>query len=143
MNGNDAMLTRVYTAVSGSTVEDRIPNAPDPGEPHDTDFDLILEAAAGVNVGNSGAPYTLTITCVNLTKAAVVPALSSVTAQAFNGGNNWISSGDDFVSTQRTTFALPPAPANDPNDIYRFYVSLVNPNFQIVSFAESNQFLLV
>ena len=143
MNDYDARLTRVYTALTGSTVEEDIPNQPDTGEPADADFDLFIEAAAGNNVGSSSTPYTLTITGVNVTKQVVVPALSSASGEAFNAANGWISSGDDFVKTQNLTFTLPlPAPSM-PNDLYRFYVSLVTPNFQIALFAESNLFMLV
>jgi len=143
MNDNDARLTRVYTALTGSTVEEDVPNMPDVGEAADADFDLFIEGAAGNNVGSSATPYTLTITGVNVTKQAVVPALSSVNSQAFNAANGWVSSGDDFVKTQNITFTLPlPAPSA-PNDLYRFYVSMVTPNFQIASLVESNLFMLV
>jgi hypothetical protein len=143
MNDNDARLTRVFTALTGSTVEEDIPNMPDVGEPADTDFDVFIEGAAGNNVGSSATPYTLTITGVNVTKQVVVPQLSSVQNQAFNAASGWVSSGDDFVKTQNITFPLPlPAPSA-PNDLYRFYVSLVTPNFQIASLVESNLFMLV
>ena len=145
MNDNDARLTRVYTALTGSTVEENTPNMPDVGEPPDTDFDLFLEAAAGNDVGSSSIPYTLTITGVNVSKQVVVPQLSSVSNQAFNAnpGNDWIDSGDDKVKTQRLTFNLPLKAPNAPKDLYRFYVSLVTPNFQIATFAESNLFILL
>jgi len=143
MQDNDARLTRVYTAVTGSTVEEDIPDQPDAGESADANFDLFVEAAAGNAIGTSGTPYTLTITGVNVTKQVVVPQLSSAAGQAFNAGGGWTSSGDDFVKTQNMTFPLPlPAPSA-PNDLYRFYVSLVTPNLQIASFAESNLFMLV
>ena len=98
MNANDAKLMRVYTALTDSTVEDSAPNVPDPGEPHDTDFDLFVEAAAGSVIGNSSSPYTLTTTLVNVTKQKVVGApFSTVENQAFNAGTGWQTSGDDFV----------------------------------------------
>src|SRR5271165_2854092 len=68
VNDNDARLTRVYTAVTGGSVQEDIPDQPDAGEAADADFDLFIEAAAGNNVGNSATPYTLTITAVNVTK---------------------------------------------------------------------------
>lgn len=143
MQDNDARLTRVYTAVTGSTVEEEIPDQPDAGEPADANFDLFVEAAAGNAIGTSGTPYTLTITGVNVTRQVVVPQLSSAAGEAFNAGGGWTSSGDDFVKTQNITFSLPlPAPSQ-PSDLYRFYVSLVTPNLQIASFAESNLFMLV
>ncbi|SRR6266567_2364962 len=143
MNDNDARLTRVYTAVTGSTVQEDIPDQPDAGEPADSNFDLFIEAAAGNAIGTTAMPYTLTITGVNETKQVVVPALGAVLAQAFDGANGWVSSGDDFVKVQNITFPHPlPAPSA-PNDLYRFYVSLVTPGLQIASFAESNLFMLV
>lgn len=143
MNDNDARLTRVYTAVTGSTVEEDIPDQPDAGEAADPSFDVFIEAAAGNNIGTSGTPHTLTITAVNETKQAVVAAYSSVTNQAFNAANGWVSSGDDFVTTQNITLPTPAPAPSAPNDLYRVYVSLVTPNLQIASFAESNLFMLV
>ena len=62
MNANDATLTVLTTAQTGSTVADTAPNAPaNPG------FDLVVEAAAGSALGSSGAPYTLTISAIDLT----------------------------------------------------------------------------
>ena len=143
MNDNDARLTRVYTAVTGGTVQEDIPNQPDAGEPADANFDLFIEAAAGNAVGTTGTPYTLTITGVNVTRQAVVPQLSSTSGQAFNAANGWTPSGDDYVKTQNITFPLPLPGPNAPSDLYRFYVSLVTPNLQIASFTESNPFMLV
>lgn len=70
MNANDAQLTELTTAQSGSTVEDNAPNAP--GQPA---FDVVVEAVAGSAVGGSGAPYTLTVTAMDLTNVAAAPAL--------------------------------------------------------------------
>jgi hypothetical protein len=56
VNANDATLTGLATAQSGSKVHDHAPNAPASGG-----FDLILAAVAGSALGSSGAPYTLTI----------------------------------------------------------------------------------
>ena len=64
MNANDATLTALTAAQTGSTVADHAPNAPaNPG------FDLILGAAAGSALGSCGARYTLTISAIDLTTA--------------------------------------------------------------------------
>jgi hypothetical protein len=143
VNDTDARLTRAYTALTGSAVQEDVPNQPDTGEPADANFDLLIEAAAGNNVGSSSTPYTLTITGVNETRQLVVPQLSSASNQAFDAASGWVSSGDDFVKTENVTFKLPLPGPNAPRDLYRFYVSLVTPNFQVASFAESNLFMLV
>ena len=62
MNANDATLTELATAQSGSMVKDDAPNAPAGGG-----FDLIIGAVAGSALGSSGAPYTLTISAIDLT----------------------------------------------------------------------------
>jgi hypothetical protein len=56
VNANDATLTGLVTAQTGSRVADTTPNAPaNPG------FDLVMQAVAGSALGSSGAPYTLRI----------------------------------------------------------------------------------
>ena len=62
MNATDARLTELTTAHTGSRVGDNAPNGP-----ADAGFDLVIEAVAGAAVGNSGAPYTLTISAIDLT----------------------------------------------------------------------------
>jgi hypothetical protein len=61
MKANDATLTELATVHTGSRVENNAPNAPS-----DATFDLVIEAAAGNTVGNSGA-HTLTISVIDLT----------------------------------------------------------------------------
>ena len=62
VNANDATLTELATAQSGSMVGDDAPNAPAGGG-----FDLIIGAVAGSALGSSGAPYTLTVSAIDLT----------------------------------------------------------------------------
>lgn len=56
MNANDATLTGLASAQTGSKVHDHAPNAPASGA-----FALIIAAVAGSALGRSGAPYALTI----------------------------------------------------------------------------------
>jgi hypothetical protein len=51
VNANDATLTELATAQSGSMVKDDAPNAPAGGG-----FDLIIGAVADSALGSSGAP---------------------------------------------------------------------------------------
>jgi hypothetical protein len=51
VNANDATLTGLATAQTGSRVADNAPNAPASGG-----FDLVMEAVAGSALGSSGAP---------------------------------------------------------------------------------------
>ena len=143
MNAYHARVTCVYTAPEGGTVEDDAPNLPDSGR-HEPGFDVIVNAAAGAAIGDCGAPYTLTITLVNLTKqASVGTPFSFVKQQKFDAATGWTSSRDDFVLTYRAHFPDAPPPPNAAHDLYRFYVSMVTPGLRVVSFAGSRLFILV
>jgi hypothetical protein len=88
VNANDATLTELATAQTGSMVNDDAPNAPAGGG-----FDLILGAAAGSALGSSGAPYTLTISAIDLT-AASQPWPPQILHQAFDAASGWKLSGN-------------------------------------------------
>lgn len=103
MNANDAMLTELTTAQNGSTVEDNAPNAP-----ASASFDLIVEAVAGSAVGNAGAPYTLTISAIDLT--AVTQAWpAQILHQAFAAADGWKLSGagPDYECSQTYKYNVP------------------------------------
>lgn len=141
MNANDATLTELTTAQSGSTVEDNAPNAP-----ASASFDLVLEAVAGSALGNSGAPYTLTISAIDLT--AVNQGLPTQTLhQAFDTASGWKLSGagPDYECVR--TFPVP-VPGGGPGGplaghTLQYVASLVSQGAQIVSIIESDPFVLV
>jgi len=87
VNANDATLTELASAQSGSMVADTAPNAPAAAS-----FDLILRAVAGSALGSSGAPYTLTISAIDLT-AVSQSWLSQILHQAFDAADGWQLSG--------------------------------------------------
>jgi hypothetical protein len=147
MNANDARLSRLFTAETGSKVPDDTPNA-SLGAPQTT-FDLVLEGEAGNNVGGTGAPYTLTIACFdwstgNLADAAMNPAIPAQTFDGNAGAVLWKRSGTNFVTQQ--VFRIPTAgnlPATVKGHLFIYTVSLVTQDFNIVSTAQSNLFLIV
>jgi hypothetical protein len=86
MNANDATLTRLAAAQTGSRVTDAAPNAPASG------FDLVLEVAAGSALGGSGTPCNLTISAIDLTAVSQRwPAQAF--RQAFDPASGWKLSG--------------------------------------------------
>ena len=141
MNANDATLTALFTAHTGSMVNDTAPNAPAAGT-----FDLVLDAVAGSALGSSGAPYTLTISAIDLT--AVTRGWPTQTLhQTFDAANGWTLSGTgpDYQCTQ--TFAVP-VPGGGPGGplaghTLQCVASLVTQGAQIVSIINSNPFVLV
>jgi len=141
VNAHDATLTSLSTAQAGSMVKDTAPNAPAAGR-----FDLILHAAAGRALGNSGAPYTLTISAIDLT--AVTQGWPTQTLhQAFDAANGWTLSGTGPDYQCRQTFAVP-VPGGGPGGplaghTLQCVASLITQGAQIVSIINSNPFVLV
>jgi hypothetical protein len=146
MNDNDAMLTGLKTAESGSTVENNAPNATNPGN-----FQLVLEGAAGNAVGNSGQPYTLSITAIDLT--TVTPAAIAVTgnplSQSFStsgAGAVWVKNGTDFTTNQTFNISVPGGGGSGApltGHTLQYVATLVSQNDQIVSVIQSEPFVLV
>ena len=141
MNANDATLTELATAQTGSMVKDDAPNAP-----AGSGFDLILEAVAGSALGSSGAPYRLTISAIDLT-AVTQPWPAQILHQAFDTASGWKLSGTgpDYECTQ--TFPVP-VPGGGPGGplaghALQFVASLVSQGAQIASIIHSPPFVLV
>jgi hypothetical protein len=141
VNANDATLTELATAHTGSTVKNNAPNAPAAGT-----LDLLLAAAAGSALGSSGAPYTLTISAIDLT--AVTQGWPTQTLhQAFDTANGWTLSGTgpNYQCTQ--TFAIP-VPGGGPGGplaghTLQCVASLISQGAQTVSIILSDPFVLV
>ncbi len=143
MNANDAKLTEITTAQTGSTVEDNAPNAP-----AQAGFDIVVEAVAGTAVGNSGAPYTLTITAMDLTAVAPATDLNPVIAnpQHFDSPTGGKPSGPDFEYSQSFAVTVPVTGTGArkyAGHVLQYVASLVNQNGQVVSILESDPFVLV
>lgn len=141
MNAKDATLTALSTAHTGSMVNDTAPNAPAAGT-----FDLVLSAVAGSALGSSGAPYTLTISAIDLT--AVTQGWPTQTLhQAFDAANGWTLSGTgpDYQCTRTVTVPVPGGRPGGPlaGHILQCVASLVSQGAQIVSIIHSNPFVLV
>ena len=141
MNANDATLTALATAHTGSTVPVTAPNAPAARA-----FDLILDAVAGSALGGSGVPYTLTISAIDLT--AVTQGWPTRTLhQAFDTANGWSLSGTGPHYQCTQTFAVP-VPGGVPGGplaghTLQCVASLITQDAQIVAIVRSNPFVLV
>jgi len=141
VNAHDATLTALSTAHTGSMVTDAAPNAPAAGT-----FDLVLNAIAGSALGSSGAPYTLTISAIDLT--AVTQGWPTQTLhEAFDAANGWTLSGTGPDYQCIRTIAVP-VPGGGPGGplaghTLQCVASLVSQDAQIVSIIHSNPFVLV
>ena len=141
MNANDATLAELATAQTGSRVQDDAPNAPAGGG-----FDLIIAAAAGSALGSSGAPYTLTISAIDLT-AVSQPWPAQILHQAFDTATGWKLSGTgpDYECTQTFPVTVPGGSPGGPlaGHALQFVASLVSRGAQIASIIHSDPFVLV
>jgi hypothetical protein len=141
VNANDATLTRLATAQTGSMVTDTTPNAPASGS-----FDLVMAAVAGSALGSSGAPYTLTISAIDLT-AVSRPWPPQTLHQAFDATSGWQLSGTgpDYQCTQTFPIAVPGGGPGGPLAVHtlQFVASLVSQGAQIASIIHSNPFVIV
>jgi hypothetical protein len=141
VNANRAALTGLAAAHTGSTLADPAPNAPAAGR-----FDLILHAAAGRALGNSGAPYTLTISAIDLT--AVTQGWPTHTLhQAFDAACGWELSGagPDYQCTQTVTVPVPGGGPGGPlaGHTLQCVATLISHGAQIASIIHSDPFVLV
>ena len=141
MNANDAALTALTTAQTGSTVADTVPNAP-----ANASFDLVLNAVAGSALGSSGARYALTISAVDLT--AVTQGWPAQTLhQAFDAANGWTLSGTgpDYQCTQTVPIPVPGGAPGGPlaGHTLQCVASLVSHGAQIATIIHSPPFVLV
>jgi hypothetical protein len=138
MQANDAKLTELITAPSGSTVEDNAPNAPAA-----TGFDLVVEAVAGSALGNSAAPYTLTLSAIDLT-AVNQPWPEQILHQAFDTASGWKLTGAAYECTQTFPITIPGGPGGPlAGHTLQYVASLVSTGGQVVSIIESDPFVLV
>ena len=140
MNANDATLTDLATAQSGSMVADTAPNAP-----ANASFDLVLQAVAGSALGSSGAPYTLTISAIDLTTVAQ-PWPPQILHQAFDGASGWKLSGTgpDYECTQTIPNTVPGGPGGPlAGHTLQFAASLISQGAQIVTILQSDPFVLI
>jgi len=147
MHANDARIARLYTTQVDGTVEDPTPNA---NSPVADQFDLILQAEVGGSLGNSGANYTLTFVAVNddmLLRQVSLNPQGNPFREEWNLSCGWIRTGAHFVKTgpgeadgvMRYRIAIPAGLTG----AFHYDARLVSENFQVVSFARSNPFLLV
>jgi hypothetical protein len=140
VNANDAALTGLATAQTGSMVQDHAPNAPASGS-----FDLILEGVAGSALGSSGAPYTLTVSAIDLTTVSQ-PWPPQILHQAFAPASGWQLSGTgpNYQCTQTIPTTVPGGPGGPlAGHTLQFVASLVSQGALIVAIRQSDPFVLV
>jgi hypothetical protein len=138
---NDAELTELLTATTGVNVEDNEPNTGPPAGPPANNFDVRLQAVAGNAIGNSGADYTLRLDCIDESLSLRNASMSrGPLNQQFNAGNGQVATGGNFVKEQTANITVDNAARGH---VLRYVATLVSANGDVVSFIESNKFILI
>ena len=135
MNFNDAEITSLYVSENG--IQDDAPNATSGGA-----FNVVLEMVAGA--GLTG-PYTVSLTCSDLTATAPAPAVLIPTIAPGNFGPptaGWTGAGP-LANVFSQTVAVGPEPATDKGHVYQYTACLFTTNGQIVSIKQSDPFVLL
>lgn len=140
MNANDATPTALTTTQTGNGAASNAPNAPAAAS-----FDLVLTAVAGSPLGSCGAPYTLTISAIDLTSVSQGCPTRTL-HQSFDAASGWKPSGTGPGYLCAQTFPIPvPVVAGGPlaGHILQCAASLISRGAQIVSIIHSDPFVLV
>ena len=140
---NDGEITELYTSSTGLDVEDNEPNTGAPGAPPENNFQLHLELVAGNVIGNGGGNYRLEITCIDETLAAPNASMSpGVLNQQFLAADGWQAGGPAGNFLKEQVFNI-----NVDNGarghVLRYVATMVSAGRDVVSFLESNRFILV
>ena len=94
-------------------------------------------------IGNSAAPYTLTVTAMDLTTMQAAANLNPVIpAQSFSVPL-WNKNGPDDYDTQQSFTVNVPHPNPYAGHVLQYVASLVSVNDQVVSILQSEPFTLV
>jgi hypothetical protein len=132
---NNADMTELYTSETGGVVQNNEPNADGPA----ATYQLHLQAVAGDPLGDSGADYKLQIDCIDENLAQRNAGLSVGTVAQQFAAPLWVKVGDDFKTDQTFTINVP---AGVEGHLFRYVATLVSNNGDIISFIESNKFVL-
>lgn len=151
MNPNDAKLMSVYTReTNGSIPSDclRVSGAPD-GE--NVSFEVVVEARAGWVLGNSGAPYVLSLVAFDITlghNAEPCAAFTKTIVENFTNTAGNSSPWPEYKSVFPVILTRTQADAL-VGHVLQYTVTLINPPpgsgslANIVSFIRSEPFILV
>ena len=137
---NDAELTELYTASLGVDVEDNEPNTGPPGPAGQH----LRPASAGGGRQHHRRQRRQLLAAGRLHRrdpgSAQRQHERGPLNQQFSGADGWVAAGGNFVKDATTTINVDPAARGH---VLRYVASLVSVNGDVVSFIESNKFILI
>lgn len=139
MNPNEARLTRIYTQKANGgapSVADLTPIGGTSGNA--TNFEVVVEGEAGNVLGASAAPYTLTLSAIDLTDVRNPNGggntFSITVNEAFNAANGW--------PLYRKVFNIQLNDVGSVRDDLLKYYAVLNSQNEVDSSVESDVFSL-
>ncbi|MEU5880482.1 hypothetical protein [Spirillospora sp. NPDC047279] len=139
MQTNDVQVTRVYTTNKLGAAQDNTPN--ELGGTRLTEFQLVLNAEAGDNLGDLKAAYTLIISAASISGGTTTFARRVLSETITAGKFGWTDLGANagYAKAENVLVQAADFPAGDA---YRFTVTLLAGN-GIVSTQNSNEFVVI
>jgi hypothetical protein len=139
MEDDVVRLTSIYVAPTGSPVPSPTPNSEDAPA---TTIDLFITGEEGDNIQSDDIKYQLSYYAMDFgTGNLAVGAFNGLLNQS-TGDANWLpyKAGEDFFTNQKITITIP---GSLRFHVLQYYAVLVAKNGDIVSFVQSEPFVLV
>lgn len=151
MNASDAKLVSVYTREVNEGIANFTPRVSGAKEGESISFEVVIEAQAGYVLGNSGAPYLLTLIAFDITSgnnAYPGSTFNFNVIENFNNTTGLISQWPTYKSAFTVTLNQAQADAW-VGHVLQYTVSLISPPpgsgspANVISFLRSELFMLV
>ncbi|MFG1997572.1 hypothetical protein ACGFNU_00300 [Spirillospora sp. NPDC048911] len=139
MQTNDVQVTRVYTTNKPGAAQDNTPN--ELGGTRLNEFQLVVNAESGDNLGDLQAAYTLIISATSTSGGTTTFARRKLAETITAGKFGWTDLGNNAGYAKQENIMVRAAdfPAGDA---YRFTVTLLANN-GVVSTESSNEFVTI
>jgi len=139
MRDTEVRLTSIYVAPTGSTAPSPSPNSEDAPAKN---FDLFITGEEGDEIHGNDQKYTLSYYAMDFgTGNLATGAFNAVLSQT-TGDSNWkpYGGGEDFFTNQKIPITIP---GSLRGHVLQYYAVLVAKNGDVVSFVQSEPFVLV
>jgi hypothetical protein len=151
MNANDAKLVSVYTQEANGNIPSGCLRVSGAADDENVSFEVVVEARAGWVLGNSGAPYVLSLVAFDITSgqnANPCDTFAKTVREHFNTATGTSSQWPEYRSVFTVTLTQPQADAL-VGHVLQYTVTLISPPpgsgspANVVSFLRSEPFILV
>jgi hypothetical protein len=139
MEDNVVRITSIYVAPTGSPVPSPTPNSEDAPA---TSLDLFITGEEGDDIQSDDIKYQLSYYAMDFGTGNLAGAAFNGVLNQTTGGGEWkpYNGGEDFFTNQKISITIP---GGLRFHVLQYHAVLVAKNGDIVSFAQSEPFVLV